>query len=109
MKKVLNFFKDKRVISVIGLIALSIIIWFLGDQIRFGENNYAPLGSQIARLVAIMILLLLWGLNNLRVQVQRNKQNKELIEDIEDSQKQPENLMGGQSSEGLARRGIPAR
>jgi len=101
MKKVLNFFKDKRVISVIGLIALSIIIWFVGDQVRFGESNYAPLGSQVARLIAIMILLLIWGLNNLRAQVQRNKQNKELIEDIEDSQKQPENLLGGQSSEEL--------
>jgi len=64
MKKVIAFFKNKIVISLIGLLALSIIVWFVGPMIKFGEDNSAPLGSVVARLVAIIILVILWGLNN---------------------------------------------
>ncbi|MGD8559453.1 MAG: type VI secretion system membrane subunit TssM, partial [Gammaproteobacteria bacterium] len=100
MKRIIAFFKDRRVISVIGLLALSFLIWFGGEYVHFGESNYAPLGSEVARLVTIMVLLLLWGLNNLRLQATRNKQNKELIEDIEESQ-QNDSIPTDQSQEEL--------
>jgi len=86
MKKVIEFFKNKIVISLIGLLALSIIIWFVGPLIKFGDSNSAPLGSAVARLVAIIILAVLWGLNNLRIQMMNNKQNNSLLDDLEDNQ-----------------------
>ena len=86
MKKVIRFFTNRIVISLIGLIALSIIIWFVGPAIKFGENNAAPLASDFARLVAIMILLLLWGLNNLRIQLTNKKNNEGLVDDLEQNQ-----------------------
>ncbi|HEY5602218.1 MAG TPA: type VI secretion system membrane subunit TssM [Gammaproteobacteria bacterium] len=101
MKRIIGFFKDKRVISFIGLIALAFIIWFGGKHVHFGASGYAPLAPEVSRLIAIIILLLLWGLNNLRAQVQRNKQNKELIEGIEESQKQSADLQPNQSQEEL--------
>ena len=73
MSKVIEFFKNRVVISVIGLIAISLLIWFVGPLIKFGENNSAPLGSAVARLIIIMIILVAWGLNNLRSQMQDKK------------------------------------
>jgi len=86
MKKVIEFFKNRVVISIIGLIIVSLLIWFIGPAIKFGENNYAPLGSAVARLIVIMVIIVAWGLNNLREQLQDKKQNEELVEDIQDNQ-----------------------
>ena len=86
MKKVIAFFKNKIVISLIGLLALSIIVWFVGPMVKFGEDNSAPLGSVVARLVAIIILVILWGLNNLRIQLMNKKQNDDLVDDLESNQ-----------------------
>ncbi len=86
MKKILQFFTNKIVISIIGLIALSVVIWFVGPMIKFGENNSAPLASEISRLIAIIILMLLWGLNNLRIQLTTKKNNMDLVGDLEQNQ-----------------------
>jgi type VI secretion system protein ImpL len=87
MKKLIEFFKNKIVISVIGLLALAIIIWFVGPYLKFGDGNAAPLASVVARLIAIIIVVILWGLNNLRVQFQTKKQNEELVDDLQDNNK----------------------
>ncbi len=102
MKKVIAFFTNRIVLSVIGLIALSIIIWFVGPAIKFGENNTAPLAGEIARLIAIIVLLILWGLNNLRIQLQNKKSNDDLLGDLEQNQELlVEDDTGSQSSEEL--------
>ncbi|HEX5635986.1 MAG TPA: type VI secretion system membrane subunit TssM, partial [Gammaproteobacteria bacterium] len=87
MKKLIEILKNRIVISIIGLLALAIIIWFVGPYIKFGEGNTAPLESVVARLVAIMIIIVLWGLNNLRVQLQARKQNEELVDDLQANNK----------------------
>ena len=85
MKKVIEFFKNRIVISVIGLLAISILIWFAGPYVKFGEDNAAPLGSAVARLVAIIIVVVIWGLNNLRIQLQNKKHNEELVDDLQEN------------------------
>ena len=102
MKKIIAILTHKVFISLIGLIALSIIIWFVGPLIKFGENNAAPLGSEIARLIAIMILLVLWGLNNLRIQLKNKKNNDSLVEDLEQSKDSGSDFDSSQSSEELS-------
>ena len=82
MIKIKEFFKNKIVISIIGLIIVSLLIWYVGPLIKFGSSNTAPLGSEVARLVLIMVILVAWGVNNLRVQYQSNKQNNELVNDL---------------------------
>ena len=86
MSKVVEFFKNRVVISIIGLIVLSLLIWFVGPNIKFGESNSAPLGSAVARLILIMVILIAWGLNNLRVQLQDKKHNEELVGDLNENQ-----------------------
>ena len=96
MKKIINFFVNPIVISVIGLILVSLLIWFVGPAIKFGENNYAPLAGAVSRLILIMVIVLAWGANNLRVQMRDNKSNQNLVESIEESQSQN---LDGQSAE----------
>lgn len=86
MSKVVSFFKNRVVISILGLIVVSLLIWFAGPTIKFGEGNSAPLGSAVARLILIMIILVAWGLNNLRVQLQDKKHNDELVGDLQQNQ-----------------------
>src|SRR5690606_7445709 len=81
MKKIGRFFTNPIVISIFGLLLISLLIWFAGPHIKFGESNTAPLGSVIARLVAIMVIIVLWGLNNLRIQMQNSRSNQSLVKD----------------------------
>lgn len=99
MKKIAEFFTNRIVISIIGLIVLSLIIWFVGPHIKFGAENYAPLGSETARLITIMVIIVLWGLNNLRVQLQDRKNNDKLVNDLQDDQDSLSNVVSDQSSE----------
>ncbi|MBF3324293.1 type VI secretion system membrane subunit TssM [Pseudomonas aeruginosa] len=71
MKGFLNFFA-RWVVPVLGLLALSLIIWFLGPLLRLG--NYEPLASATSRWVLIVLLFLVWiGFRVLRiVQARRN-------------------------------------
>jgi len=87
MKKLKAFLFNPVTIGLIGLILISLLIWYAGPQLKFGAENTAPLASSTARLLVIMIVIVLWGLNNLRVQIQSKKQNDSLVEDIEKNQK----------------------
>ena len=86
MQKLKAFFTNPITISVIGLIAICLLIWFVGPQIKFGENNSAPLASVNVRLVCIMVALVLWGLNNLWIQTRNRKTNNDLVAGLQQSQ-----------------------
>ena len=101
MKSIINFFKNRIVISLIGLIALSIIIWFIGPAIKFGENNVAPLGGEVARLIVIMLIVLAWGISNLFTQKKNKKHNEELVSDLQEN-RNDSNPVSDQSSEEVA-------
>ena len=107
MQSVINFFKNKVVISMIGLLILSVLIWFVGPAFKFGENNYSPLASENARLLAIIVVIVLWGLNNLRVQRHEHKNNDNLITALSDSTAtdSSNNLLADQTSEELQQMG----
>ncbi|MEE9491889.1 MAG: type VI secretion system membrane subunit TssM [Gammaproteobacteria bacterium] len=77
MKRFFGFFKNRWVVSIIGLLALCILIWFVGPQIAFAGQ--VPLAGEVARLIAITAVLLIWGLNNLRIQMQINSANAQMI------------------------------
>ncbi|HWV16213.1 MAG TPA: type VI secretion system membrane subunit TssM [Cellvibrio sp.] len=83
MKKVGRFFTNPIVISLIGLLLVSLLVWYAGPLLKFGEGNKAPLASPIARLITIMVLVLLWGLNNLRIQMRNSKSNQSLVTDLQ--------------------------
>lgn len=99
MQKLLTFLKNRVVISIIGLIVVSLLIWFMGPEIKFGTDNISPLGGEIARLITIMIIIVVWGLNNLRIALQDKKNNDGLVADLQHNQANSRNLVTEQSSE----------
>ncbi|MET0356026.1 MAG: type VI secretion system membrane subunit TssM, partial [Cellvibrio sp.] len=83
MKKIGQFIFNPIVISILGLILISLLIWFAGPSIKFGASNSAPLASPTTRLIVIMVILVLWGLNNLRIQMRNNRNNQSFVNELE--------------------------
>lgn len=78
MKGILEFFTRKWVIQLLGIIALSLLIWFLGDLIG--------LHSEIARLLTILVIVVLWGFYNLYRQIQINRATTQMVEGLTSSE-----------------------
>jgi len=83
MRIIIAFFSHRIVLSIIGLTSLSLLVWFFGPSIKFGVDNAAPLAPQTPRLITIMVIIVLWGLNNLRVVHRENKNNDALVDDLQ--------------------------
>ncbi|MDD2659035.1 MAG: type VI secretion system membrane subunit TssM [Methylococcales bacterium] len=80
MKIVIEFFKNKWVIQLLGIIALGLLIWFFGPLIAVA--GYVPLATDLVRLLVILIIVVLWGLNNLRIQLTANRANAQMANDL---------------------------
>jgi type VI secretion system protein ImpL len=57
--KLKRFFANRWVLAIIGLLVVSLLIWFVGDAIAFYDHR--PLGSAGARLGLILLILLIFG------------------------------------------------
>ncbi|WP_160151654.1 type VI secretion system membrane subunit TssM [Microbulbifer sp. ALW1] len=86
MKRVINFFTNKWVLGLIGLSALSLLIWFAADYIKFGSDN-ATLSSGV-RITIIVFIFAIWLVWNLSQWLVERRQNQALIEGIEASQEE---------------------
>ncbi|MEK9766514.1 MAG: type VI secretion protein IcmF/TssM N-terminal domain-containing protein, partial [Thalassolituus sp.] len=84
MKKLVAFLLNKWTLGIIGLTALSLLIWFGAEFIKFGENNETL--SVTARAITIGLFWLIWLTWNLAVWLVERKQNQELLGEIEASQ-----------------------
>lgn len=100
MQKLKAFFTHPVTVSLIGLLAISLLIWFVGPKIKFGDENKAPLASETVRLICIMVALVLWGLNNLRIQARDKKTNSDLVSGLKGAQEpNPSSGLAEQTSE----------
>ncbi|MBI1422012.1 MAG: type VI secretion system membrane subunit TssM [Gammaproteobacteria bacterium] len=99
MRKIIAFFTNRIVISIIGLIVIALLIWFVGPEIKFGGDNTAPLAGAVARLLTIMVIVIIWGLNNLRIAFQDKKQNDSLVSDLQQNQANSRSVASEQSAE----------
>ena len=84
MKKLLAFFQNKWVLGIIGLTALSLLIWFGAEFIKFGADNMTL--SATTRVIIIGVIWLFWLTWNLAQWLVERRQNKELLGEIEASQ-----------------------
>ncbi len=99
MKTIVAFFRNRWFVSITGLICVSVLIWFVGPMIAIAGE--VPLASPMIRLLAILVVVVLWGLNNLRIQLQVNKANNELVAGFDEPQNQLDPSQA-QSSEEVA-------
>ncbi|MFI3135956.1 MAG: type VI secretion system membrane subunit TssM [Methylococcaceae bacterium] len=80
MKTVIEFFKNKWVIQLLGIIALSLLIWFFGSLIAIA--GHVPLATDFSRLLFILVMVLVWAMCNLLMQVKANRANAQMAQDL---------------------------
>ncbi|AZZ93191.1 type VI secretion system membrane subunit TssM [Hahella sp. KA22] len=83
-----RFFKwmiDPRFLTVVGLIALSLVIWFGADYVRFGEK--AEPASGAVRLVVILCVWFVATIIFLIKMLGQRKQNNSMVEAIQEEAK----------------------
>ena len=100
MKKLVAFLQNKWVMGIIGLTALSLLIWFGAEFIKFGADNVTL--STTTRFIIIGIVWALWLTWNLSQWLLERRQNRELLGEIEASQEPAANPDEERSQEELA-------
>jgi len=88
MKRLFQFLTQKWLISAIGIIALIILIWFGGPYLGLGNSK--PLADPFNRLLAILVVIVFWGFNNLRHRFKATSANAEMINNLIAPANQPE-------------------
>ncbi|GAB1261912.1 type VI secretion system membrane subunit TssM [Aurantivibrio plasticivorans] len=84
MRRFIDFITQGWFLSLLGIILLALIIWFVGPLIAIAD--FKPLASDLVRVCIIFVILVAWGLNNLRRQVKEQKNEKQVAESLmEDS------------------------
>jgi type VI secretion system protein ImpL len=53
------FFKSRTLLVLVGLVLLALLLWFAGPYFAFAD--YKPLETVVARLVAILVLVVVWA------------------------------------------------
>ncbi|WP_320818877.1 type VI secretion system membrane subunit TssM [Thalassolituus sp.] len=99
MKRLLEFLTNKWVLGIIGLTALSLLIWFGAEFIKFGSDNVTL--STTTRWIVIGLFWLIWLTWNMAQWLVERRQNKELIGSIEESQEEAKNPDDERSQEEL--------
>lgn len=100
MTRLRNFFTNKWVLGIIGLTALSLLLWFGADFIKFGENNSTL--SHSTRLIIIGFIVTLWLVWNISQLLVERRQNQQLIGDLESDSADTANPDEERSQEDLA-------
>jgi len=102
MKSILKFVTNRWFISILGLLALSALIFIAGPLLGFGNSR--PLESTTARLIAILVLVVLWMLNHLRKALRANRANKQMVESLVDDEGAAEPDRSAEELETLGKR-----
>ncbi len=73
---------NRWTLGIIGLIALSLLVWFIGPLIAIAEAE--PLAGEITRLIVIFIMFVLWMIWGMLYLAKSKKTNNKVVEDIID-------------------------
>lgn len=80
MKKILGFMRNPLLLSLLGLTALALLVWFIGPLVAFAGRE--PLATETSRIITIAIIITVWALNRLRIFLVSKHKNSEIIEGL---------------------------
>jgi len=78
--KLLALFKSRLFITLVGLLLLSLLIWFGGPYLGFGASQ--PLASPVARLLLIIVIVVIWAIWLQLRQMRVRGKTKQMAEEI---------------------------
>ena len=80
IKRVFRFLFSRRLWTIIGLVLLCLAIWFYGPLLSFGET--VPLASELARIVVIGLIVILWLFSVLMGQLRAARANQAFVTEL---------------------------
>lgn len=102
MKRVKSFITNKIFLGLLGVIALSLVIWFGADFVKFGEDNTSL--SSAARLFMCLSVLLIWLIAQLLGMWLSHRKNASMLQDIEAEQVDQDAARAGEEVAALNKR-----
>jgi len=87
MKKLFGIIKQAWFLNLLGVLALSTLIWFIGPLFSFAQ--YTPLDSELSRMITIGSLFALWLLVSLWKMFRAKQKNNQMLEKISAQQPEP--------------------
>jgi type VI secretion system protein ImpL len=96
MKRILGVLTAKWFVTLIGAIALSLIVWFIGPLIAVADKR--PLESDMVRLIVVMGIVFLWGLVNIFSRVKEKRTNDQMTQALT----QAKDAAGSEAGEEIA-------
>ncbi|MEN8668482.1 MAG: type VI secretion system membrane subunit TssM, partial [Ketobacter sp.] len=102
MKRVISILTNKIFLGLLGVIALSLVIWFGADFVKFGEDNDTL--STTARLFLMLSVLLIWLLAQLLVMWLSHRKNSSMLKEIEADQVDQDAVRAGEEVAALNQR-----
>src|SRR5262249_36866746 len=76
----ISLLKSRAVVVLIGLVLLALLLWFAGPYFAFAE--YKPLETSVARLVAILALVLIYVIVLQVRQIRSSRANAKLATEV---------------------------
>ncbi|MCB9948688.1 MAG: type VI secretion system membrane subunit TssM [Rhodospirillaceae bacterium] len=86
LKKVLSIFISRWFWTLIGALILCALIWFFGQAVAFGD--WHPWASDLAKLITIVVILVLWGLVNLFTRMREGQTNRRMVKELSEEERQ---------------------
>mgnify|MGYP003572952472 CR=1 FL=1 len=78
MKKIFGAFRTRWLLSLLGTLALAILVWFLGPLFAFAGRE--PLADAWNRWIAIGVLFTGWGLYRLASYLSARRRNRQMLD-----------------------------
>ncbi|MBK8209080.1 MAG: type VI secretion system membrane subunit TssM [Rhodospirillales bacterium] len=68
---------NRWVLSVAALLILALLVWFFGADLAFA--GHTPLAGEVSRLVAILVIVLIWAAVNIIVLSRQRRANRDVV------------------------------
>lgn len=80
MINLINLLKNKRTIQSLGVLAFSLLIWFVGPLLAIADH--VPFESEFSRIMTIIMIILLWVTYCLVMYLLAKKKNRQFIDGL---------------------------
>jgi type VI secretion system protein ImpL len=80
LKSILRFLISRKLWTMIGVILLCALIWQFGPLLALGDLH--PLDSELNRLIAIGVVLIIWLFSHLLAQLRAARKNRMFVTDL---------------------------
>ncbi len=80
MKRILGFLTNRWFLSALGMLFLSLFIWYIGQLLAFG--TWVPLGNDYVRGCFILFVILLWAGLSIHKAIKQKRTNQNIIDNL---------------------------